>query len=105
VFDPTLPNGPTRILRFPPEDGKNFIFSIFFIIYPDAMGNVHNVSQGYKNRRVCLHYALSFWPKNIFLVLARSGCFLQHSSPGVERNLSLFPQGKAAGADNSDNCL
>jgi hypothetical protein len=23
----------------------------------------------------------------------------------VERNLSLFPQGKPAGADNSDNCL
>jgi hypothetical protein len=76
-----------------------------FIIYPDAMGSVHSVSQVYKNIRVYLHYAMSYGPKSTFLGLAQSACFRQYSSPGVERNLSLFLRGKAAGADNSDNCL
>ena len=84
---------------------EKFYSPKFFIIYPDAMGNVHNVSQGYKNRRAYLHYALSFAPKNIFLGLAQSACFRQYSSPCVEGSLSLFPRGKAAAADNYDNCF
>jgi len=52
-----------------------------------------------------MYYVLSFGPKNIFLALAQLARFRKYSSPGVKRNLSLFPQGKAAGADNSENCL
>jgi hypothetical protein len=84
---------------------EKFYSPKYFIIYPNAMANVHNVSQVYDNRRVYLHYALSFGSNNTFLGLTQSACFRQYSSPGVERNLSLFPQGKPAGADNSDNCL
>ena len=49
---------------------EKFYSPNFFIIYPDAMDNVHNVSQVYKNRCVYLHYALSIGPKNTFLGLA-----------------------------------
>jgi hypothetical protein len=86
---------------------EKFYSPKFFIIYSAAMGNVHNISQVYKIRGVYSHYPLSFVPKNTFLGLAQSASFRQYtrSSQGVERNLSLFPQGTAAEAVNCDNCL
>jgi hypothetical protein len=49
--------------------------------------------------------ALSLGLKNTFLWRSQSESFQQYNSPGVERNLSLFPQGKVAGAVNCDSCL